>query len=258
MIELNNIYNMDCLDGLKQMESDSVDLVVTSPPYYNAREYSQWESYEEYLSDMKDIFTEIFRVVKENRRVMVNVSPVIEPRLSRSHKSKRRQIPFDYYIFMKDIGFYLVEDIIWSKPDSTVKNRNAGFFKFRKPMAYKPNLTHEYLLVFEKPSKHLIDKILRDNKEKVENSLVTGDYERTSVWNIKPKYDKQHSAVFPLKVPTEIIKYYSFVGETVLDPFIGSGTTAIACKNLDRNYIGFEISKEYFDLANSRIDKESE
>ena len=252
-MELNKVYNIDCLTGLKEMSDDSIDLIVTSPPYFNAREYSNWDSYEDYLKDMSKILKETFRIVKDNRMVVINISPVIEPRKSRKHSSVRRQIPFDLYSIMRDIGFYMLEDIIWSKPNYTVKNRNGGFFRHRKPLAYKPNLTHEYILVFQKPSKYLIDRTLKDNKEKVNKSLVLGDYEKTSVWNIKPKKDKDHSAVFPLEVPDKIIQYYSFVGDIVLDPFIGSGTTALACIKHNRNYIGFELSSEYTDLANKRI-----
>ena len=254
-MELNKIYNEDCLEGMKKLESDSIDLVVTSPPYFNAREYSQWETYEDYLLDMKNIFIEVFRITKENRMVAVNISPVIEPRKSRAHSSIRRQIPFDLYSIMKDIGFYMLEDIIWSKPNYTVQNRNGGFFRHRKPLAYKPNLTHEYILVFQKPSKHLIDKTLKDNKEKVEESLVLGDYEKTSVWDIKPKKDKNHSAVFPLEIPDKIIQYYSFVDDTILDPFMGSGTTAIAAINTNRNYIGFELDEGYYKASLERIEE---
>ena len=91
-MELNKIYNEDCLEGMKKLEDNSIDLVVTSPPYFNAREYSQWDSYDDYLKDMNDIFKEIFRITKENRMVVVNISPVIEPRKSRAHASIRRQI----------------------------------------------------------------------------------------------------------------------------------------------------------------------
>ena len=252
-MELNKIYNEDCLEGMKKIEDNSVDLVVTSPPYFNARDYSNWETYEDYLLDMKNIFIEVFRITKENRMVAVNISPVIEPRKSRAHSSIRRQIPFDLYSIMKDIGFYMLEDIIWSKPNYTVKNRNGGFFRHRKPLAYKPNLTHEYILVFQKPSKHLIDKTLKDNKEKVDKSLVLGDYEKTSVWDIKPKKDKNHSAVFPLVIPDKIIQYYSFVDDTILDPFMGSGTTAISAINNNRNYIGFELDEGYCKISLDRI-----
>src|SRR5699024_5123516 len=110
-------------------------------------------------------------------------------------------------------------------------------------------------LVFQKPSKHLIDKTLKDNKEKVDESLVLGDYEKTSVWDIKPKKDKRHSAVFPLEIPNKIIQYYSFVDDTILDPFMGSGTTAIACMNTERNFIGFELDKTYYEKSLERIKK---
>ena len=83
--------------------------------------------------------------------------------------------------------------------------------------------------------------------------MVLGDYEKTSVWDIKPKKDKNHSAVFPLAIPDKIIQYYSFVDDTILDPFMGSGTTAISAINNNRNYIGFELDEGYCKISLDRI-----
>lgn len=253
MLEINELYHMDCKKGIDELDDNSIDLVFTSPPYYNAREYSQWDSYGEYLSEMTLIFDKLYSKIKDGRMLVINISPVIEPRISRNHESKRYAIPFHIVNILENIGYKFLEDIIWEKPNASVKNRNGGFFRHRKPVAYKPNIVHEYVLVFQKPSKHLIDKVLKDNHEKVKESLVLGEYEKTSIWKISPKKDKIHSAVFPQKLSDNIVKYYSFKGDTVLDIFSGSGTTLISAKELGRNYIGFEINKEYYNYALNKL-----
>lgn len=258
MLEKNKLYQMDCKEGIELLEDNTIDLVLTSPPYYNAREYSQWGSYGEYLSEMTLIFDKLYPKLKEGRMLVINISPVIEPRLSRNHESKRYAIPFHLVNILENIGYKFLEDIIWEKPNPSVKNRNGGFFRNRKPVAYKPNIVHEYILVFQKPSKHLIDKVLKDNQDKVRDSLVLGDYEKTSIWKISPKKDKIHSAVFPRQLSDNVVKYYSFKGDLVLDIFSGSGTTLISSKELGREYIGFELNEEYYKYAMDNLNKGKE
>ena len=149
---------------------------------------------------------------------------------------------------MEDIGFEFLEDIIWKKPDGAVINRNGGFYRHRKPLAYKPNIVTEYILVFKKPSKKLLDYFIKNE------SLVGDGYERTNVWEIHPETNSKHTAPFPLGLAERVITYYSYENDLVFDPFIGSGTTAVAAKKLGRNYLGFEIHQEYVDMANERLD----
>ena len=170
-MELNNIYNTDCKEGLAKLESNTIDLCITSPPYYNAKEYSQWETYEDYLKEMKEIFIKVFNVLKEGRMCCVNISVIIEPRKKRSEESKRIPIPFHFVGLMEDIGFKFLEDIIWVKPEGSAKNRGGRFFQDRQPVQYKPNIINEYILIFQKPMKGLIDKILKSyDQEKKEKS----------------------------------------------------------------------------------------
>lgn len=253
MLKNNTIYNLDCLIGMEKLKENSIDLTVTSPPYFNAKDYSNWDTYEEYLDWLKVVFTDVFRVTKVGRMVVVNISPVIEPRTSRSAESKRYAIPFHLVNIMETIGYKFIDDIIWKKPAPSVKNRNGGFYRSRKPVAYKPNIVTEYILVFQKPAPYLIDKILKNiDAEILEKSLVLEDYERTNIWEIAPIRSKEHPAVFPKELASKLITYYSFVGETVLDVFMGSGTTAVAAITKDRNYIGFEQDSNYWDYANKR------
>lgn len=257
-MELNKIHNMDCLEGMKLIEDNSIDICITSPPYFNAKEYSYWNSYEKYLEDMKEIFLKVYSVLKEGRMCCVNISTIIQPRENRNSESRRIPIPFHFVSLMESIGFKFLEDIIWVKPEGSARNRGGRFYQDRQPLQYKPNVVNEYILVFQKPIRGLIDKILKrykKNENIYNSSLILNEYERTNIWKIQPVTKSLHSAPFPLEIPEKLIKYYSFTNDVVLDPFIGSGTTAIACKKLKRRYIGFEIDKNYYDLSIDRVNK---
>lgn len=248
------IINNDCLKGIKELNNDTIQLTWTSPPYYNAKSYSQWPTYDEYLSFLKEVFTEVYRVTESGRMCVVNLSPVIIQRQNRNSESKRLPIPFHFFPIMESIGWKYIDDIIWVKPEGAAINRNGGFFQHRKPVAYKPNLVSEIIFVFQKPSKFLIDKIVRSySGDALENSLVKGEYERSNVWTINPETKSKHLAPYPEKLSDNIIQYYSFVGDTILDPFLGSGTTLLSCKKYNRNGIGFEIHKEYVDMSEKRL-----
>ncbi|MCL2311219.1 MAG: site-specific DNA-methyltransferase [Firmicutes bacterium] len=244
-----DIYHGDSADILSDIDV-KVDLTFTSPPYFNAREYSQYASYAEYLNTLNRIFNEVHRVTKEGGFLVINVSPVIEPRISRSHQSKRYPIPFDLTYRLKRSGWDFIEDIIWEKPEPSVKNRNGGFSQHRKPLAYKPNIIHEYVLVFRKETEKLIDwNIKQYSKEIVDLSKVGDGYEKTSIWKIQPKSSKFHPAIFPEELVERVIKYYSMVNDIVLDPFNGIGTTCRVAKQLGRNYVGIEINKDYYEYS---------
>ena len=248
-METNKIICGDCLDVMLTIPDNSVDLILTSPPYFNAKDYSKYKSIDEYLEIMKRCFIEGERVLKPSRMCIVNISPILVARRKRSEQSYRIPIPFYFVPMMEKIGFEFLEDIIWKKPDGSAKNRNGGFYQHRKPVAYKPNIVTEYILVFKKKASFLIDKILKNN------SFVNGEYERTNVWEFNPETTANHPAPFPLELPMKCIQYYSYEYEIVLDPFTGSGTTGVACKKLNRNFIGIEISPEYCQIAMKRLNK---
>lgn len=251
---MNEILLGDCQEILKTVVSESVHLTCTSPPYYNAREYSIWPTYQEYLDFLKDVFLEVLRVTKPGRMCVVNLSPVIEARQSRAHESKRLAIPFHFFTLMEKMGWKYIDDIIWLKPEGASINRNGGFFQHRKPVAYKPNIVTETIFVFQKQAPFLIDKVVRSYASDIlEQSLVNEDYERSNVWKINPETHSNHLAPYPKELSDRIIKYYSYVGDLVLDPFIGSGTTAISCIDLKRNYLGIEIHREYVNMTMERI-----
>ncbi len=251
---MNHIILGDCSKVLKTLEDESIHLTCTSPPYYNAREYSTWPTYDDYLTFLKDVFREVLRVTQPGRMCAVNLSPVIEARESRAHESKRLAIPFHFFSLMEEMGWKYIDDIVWLKPEGAAINRNGGFYQHRKPVAYKPNIVTETIFIFQKPAPFLIDKVVRSYEgEILEQSLVKEDYERSNVWKINPETASKHLAPYPKELSDKIIKYYSYVDDVVLDPFMGSGTTAISCIDLKRQYLGVEIHQEYIDMAENRI-----
>ena len=244
----NQIFNESCLDTMSRMEDNYLDLVVTSPPYFNAREYSQYESVKTYMDTMKAIFTEVERTLKECRFCAVNISPVIAPRESRDKESRRIPLPFYFVPMMEEIGFKFMEDIIWVKPEGAVFNRAGHSFPLnRRPYTYKPNIITEYILVFKTHAEKNIEHYTK------EGSTISKYFDRTNVWEMNPETQSKHSAPFPEALPSKIVSYYSYEGDVVYDPFLGSGTTAKVAKEMNRKYIGSEINEDYFKIAQKRL-----
>ena len=257
---LKNIIVLgDVRQVLKFTPDESFHLTFTSPPYYNARDYSIYQSYSEYLDFLEEVFALTYKKTKEGRFLIVNTSPIILPRVSRQYSSKRYPIPFDIHNFLIKIGWEFIDDIIWEKPESSVKNRNAGFLQHRKPLAYKPNPVTEYVMVYRKNTDKLIDWNIRQYSQSVvDSSKVEDGYETSNIWKIEPKYNKVHTAVFPIKLCERIIKYYSFKGDLVFDPFAGSGTFGQAAKKLDRYFFLTEKEYKYFTYMKTVFPEEKE
>jgi len=254
----NTVVNGDVLDVLNKVKNESFHLTFTSPPYYNARDYSFYSSYKEYLDFLRKVFKEVHRLTKNGRFLIVNSSPVIVPRVSRSHSSKRYPIPFDIHHFLMEDGWEFIDDIIWQKPEYSVKNRVGGFMQHRKPLGYKPNTTTEYLMVYRKKSTDLIDwNIKQYDKDIIEKSKVSDDFEKTNVWSLPTSSDKTHSAVFPKSLCERVIKYYSYEGDLVFDPFGGSGTFGEVAIQNNRNFFLTEIDNVYFERIKERLSETS-
>lgn len=249
----NIVVHGDVKEVFKYIPNESIHLTFTSPPYYNARDYSIYKSYKEYLEFLEIVFKEVHRITKEGRFFILNTSPIIIPRISRQHSSKRYPITFDIHPFLINMGWEFIDDIIWVKPEASVKNRNAGFLQHRKPLGYKPNPVTEYVMVYRKKTEKLLDWNIRQyNYETIKQSKVLENYDTSNVWHIEPTYDKVHSAVFPLELCLKIIKYYSYENDLVFDPFAGRGTFGNAALRLKRNFILTEIEGNYI----NRIIKE--
>jgi len=254
----NVIVNGDVREILKNVPDESAHLTFTSPPYYNARDYSIYPSYKDYLLFLNEVFKEVHRITKEGRFFILNTSPIIIPRVSRAHSSKRYPIPFDIHPYLIEMGWEFIDDIIWLKPEASVKNRNAGFLQHRKPLGYKPNAITEYLMVYRKKTEKLLDWNIRQyDWTTVKESKVEDGYETTNVWKIDPTFDKIHSAVFPVELCKRVIKYYSFKGDLIFDPFAGSGTVGKTAKSLQRYFFLTEKDEKYFNYMKQKAHHKS-
>jgi len=252
----NTAINGDVLKVLKKVEDLSVHLTFTSPPYYNARDYSTYSSYDQYINFLKKVFLEVHRITKEGRFFALNTSPIIIPRAGRKYSSVRYPIPFDLHTEIVNMGWEYVDDIVWLKPEPSAKNRVAGFNMHRKPLAYKPNCVTEQIMIYRKRSTKLIDWIFDQYpNEVIEDSKVKDGYESSNVWKIDPTFNRQHSAVFPLELCDRIIKYYSFKGDLVFDPFAGSGSLGISAIKNDRFFFLTELDKTYYQVMLESLSK---
>ena len=248
--KINTITCGDCLEVMQAIPDNSIDMILTSPPYFNAKKYAKYGSYSEYLSFLNGVFSCAYSKVKQGGILVVNLSCVIVGRNKRSEESVRLPIPFDVCSMLsKDWTF--LDDILWVKPDGA-SNRAIKFSHHRRPVAYKTFNVTEYVLVFSKRGCLLDKAIRRHSPVVIKKSLVADGYERTNVWKINPERNK-HPAPFPVDLAKKCVLYYSFVNDTILDMFMGSGTTAIACINTGRNYIGIEKEEEYCRIAEERI-----
>ncbi len=246
----NTIALGEAADVAEELPPGSVDLVFTSPPYYNARvEYKDYTSYEEYLEAMRLVIRACHRVLAEGRFFVMNVSPVLVRRASRAEASRRIAVPFDMHALFSSEGFDFVDDIHWVKPEGAgwATGRGRRFAADRNPLQYKPVPITEYVLVYRKHTDRLIDWNIRLHPDatKVAASKVRDGYETTNLWKIKPRHSSKHPAVFPLELALRVVEYYSFVGDVVLDPFAGIGTTGHAAASLGRKFVMIEAQEQY-------------
>lgn len=246
----NTIAQGDSEKMLQELPAGSVNLIFTSPPYYNARpEYTDYVTYEEYLLKIRKIIQNAHRVLAEGCFFVMNVSPVLVRRASRSEASRRIAVPFDMHRLFVEEGYDFIDDIIWEKPEGAgwATGRGRRFAADRNPLQYKPVPVTEYILVYRKHTDKLIDWNIRAHpqKELVNESKVGDDYERTNIWRITPAHDPRHPAIFPLELAEKVITYYSFKGDVVLDPFAGIGTVGKAAAKLGRRFVLLEQNPEY-------------
>jgi len=239
------LYCGDCLDILPTLEAGSVDLIVTSPPYWNLREYSHWPEYEHYLASLRQWVFLIANVVKDGRHFICNVQPYIPDKINGSTRW-HHPLSADLITLAYEYGFMLERTLIWHKTNS-VAQRMFGSYPYPPTIMYTP--TTEDIHVFKKLGK-------ADLSNKTEASKITKQEwsEWTlPIWDLPIGYSKKHPATFPLELPYRSVRLHSFVGDTILDPFMGSGTTGVACVKTGRNFIGIEIDPGYFAIAEKRI-----
>ncbi|MBI5376004.1 MAG: site-specific DNA-methyltransferase [Candidatus Schekmanbacteria bacterium] len=254
----NAVILGDCEQALLDMPSQSVDLIFTSPPYYNARpEYEDYLSYESYLLKMRRIIHNCHRVLSEGRFFVMNISPVLIRRASRSEASRRIAVPFDMHRIFVEEGFDFIDDIHWVKPEGAgwATGRGRRFAADRQPLQYKAVPVTEYVLVYRKHTDKLIDWNIRNHPDQqaVKNSKISGEYETTNLWRVHPAFHAEHPAVFPVELAKRVIRYYSFINDVVLDPFAGIGTTGRASAILNRRFVLIENEPKYIEIIRKEI-----
>ena len=235
------------IETLNKIDKNSVQLIFTSPPYYNAKIYSNYHSYQDYLDDMYKSLKACHRVLEDGRFIIINVSPVISKRPGREFESIRYPIHFDFHNLLTKAGFYFIDEIQWIKPESSVKNRNGGYQQTRMPLSYKPNCINESIMVYRKSAPFLLDKSIAMYDKSFAND---SEFDSSNCWYIAPASNKNHPAVFPKELCRRILKYYSFRGDVVLDPFAGSGTFGEVAIEMNRIPILCEQNELYCDLIN--------
>jgi len=241
---LNKIILSSC-ENMKEIPDNSLHLMITSPPYNVSKEYDDDLSLKEYLDILRNAFSETYRVLVNGGRACINVANL----------GRKPYIPLSDYIsnMMIEIGFNMRGEIIWNKAASASPSTAWGSWQ----SAANPILrdVHEYILIFSKGSYR---RERTENEISEKNNTITKEQfmEWTkSIWTMNAESAKRigHPAPFPEELPNRLIQLYSFTNDIILDPFMGSGTTAIAAIKTKRNYVGYDISSEYIKLANKRI-----
>jgi len=254
----NTVALGDSEEVLQELPAESVNLIFTSPPYFNARpEYEDYVTYEEYLLKMRKVIKQCHRVLSEGRFFVMNIAPVLIRRTNRSESSKRIAVPFDMHRIFVEEGFDFIDDIIWVKPEGAgwATGRGRRFAADRNPLQYKAVPVTEYVLVYRKHTDKLIDWNIREhpNQTVVEESKINDTYEKTNIWRITPAHDRKHPAIFPEELVERVIRYYSFVDDVVLDPFAGIGTAGKVAHQLKRRFVMIEQNPKYLEEIQQRM-----
>ena len=236
------IHLGDCLDKLNVLESGCVNLVVTSPPYNVGLEYNSYKDdkpFADYIDFLRKVFDRVKNILAEDGRVAINIGD-----------GKNGKIPTHSVVqmMMCDLGFLPMATIIWNK--RTTSNR-AAWGSFMSPSCPSFPSSMEYVLLFSKTPKLTHQGIATIRKD----AFIDWT---NPLWEFKPETDLAkigHPAVFPVELPTRCIELLTYREDVVCDPFMGSGTTGVACVNTNRRFIGIEKDENYFNIAKTRIEK---
>ncbi|PQJ32404.1 site-specific DNA-methyltransferase [Nonlabens arenilitoris] len=260
-IEINDakIFFKNSTD-MSEIPSSSVNLIVTSPPYWTLKDYENEDqiglgssSYEYYLSELNKVWKECIRVLAPDGKICINIMPfLLTGKAARFKRRETRLVLGDIERFMDSSKeMYQFGLYIWDK-------RKIARFSSFGSYPYPPNLfstyPYEWITVFSKQGKR--PKVAKEIKEK--SKLTTKEWQDwaiNSIWEMQPASAKRekHPAPFPDEMPKRLIKLHSFYGDTVLDPFLGTGTTAKVALELGRKAIGYELNKEYEPLITKKL-----
>ncbi len=246
---------------MKNVPDKSVQLIITSPPYWQLKDYGTDNqigynnSYEEYINNLNLVWKESYRVLDNGCRLCVNIGD----QFARSvYYGRYKVIPIRTEIikFCESIGFDYMGAIIWQKKTTSNTTGGASLMgSFPTPRNGILSIDYEFILIFKK-----LGTPKRPSKEIKELSKMTKEEWKTYFaghWNFGGAKQNGHIAVFPEELPKRLIKMFAYVGDTVLDPFLGSGTTSLAAKNLGRNSIGYEINEEFLPYIKQKLNIDS-
>jgi len=311
-VKINQIHNIDALEGLKQLPDQSVQCVVTSPPYWGLRNYKVEgqlgleKTPDEYVQNLVNVFNEVWRVLKDDGTVWLNIGDTYSSYKDQSVRNqtvaghsrdepahglasnrngavlkqcglKHKElvgIPWRVAFALQKAGWYLRSDIIWAKAISFCDKYVGSCMP--ESVRDRPTRSHEYIFLLTKQPYYFYDKeaIKEDgvwpagtkaakgsgkregNRREEAYAVYNGKRNPRSVWAIQTKpYKEAHFATFPEKLIEPMIKAGTKSDDVILDPFMGSGTSAVVAKKLNRNFIGFELNKDYCKIAQNRLKK---
>ncbi len=242
---------------MTDVDTESVHLVITSPPYWQLKDYGNDnqigfnDSYEDYINNLNLVWSDCSRVLHKGCRLCVNIGD----QFARSvYYGRYKVIPIRTEIikFCETIGFDYMGAIIWQKVTTCNTTGGATIMgSFPNPRNGILKIDYEFILIFKKPGRAL--KVSKEIKE--QSKMTTEEWNQyfTGHWNFSGERQDKHLAMFPEELPRRLIKMFSFVGDTVLDPFLGSGTTCLAARNLGRNSIGYEINEEFLPVIRKKL-----
>ncbi len=239
---LDKVLLGDARDVLKKFPDNSIHLMVTSPPYNVGKEYDKDLTLSEYLDFLRDVLKQVYRVLVWGGRICFNVANI----------GRKPYIPLHKYVIdiFEELGFLMRGEVIWYKGDA-VAGSSTAWGTWRS--AVNPILrdVHEYILIFSKGT------FERRKPLSKEDTISRDEFIKftKSVWKFSPESatDVGHPAPFPIELPYRCIQLYTFKGDVVLDPFVGSGTTCLAAIMTGRHYVGIDIDERYVELARKRI-----
>ena len=243
--------------NLSKIADKSVQLIITSPPYWQLKDYGSDDqigfndSYEEYINNLNLVWKECYRVLSDGCRLCINIGD----QFARSvYYGRYKVIPIRTEIirFCETLGMDYMGAIIWQK--TTTMNTSGGgavMGSFPYPRNGILKLDYEFILIFKK-----LGNAPKPSKEQKQNSILTKEEWNqyfSSHWNFNGVKQLEHIAMFPEELPKRLIKMFSFVGETIFDPFAGSGTTSLAALHLGRNSIGYEINQDFIQVIRDKL-----
>jgi DNA modification methylase len=253
MLELNKIYNMDCVEGMRLLDSNSIDLTVTSPPYDNLRTYNG------FAWDFEATAKELYRITKDGGVVVWVVGDA-------TINGSETGTSFRQALYFQSIGFNIHDTMIWNKgcfsAVGALASRYAPVFEYM--FIFSKGKPKTFIPIKDKPNKWAGTKVHGTVREKDGSTKPVSNIgkihpefgQRYNIWDIPPQRQRgegKHPAPFPEQLANDHILSWSNPGDLVFDPFMGSGTTAkMAIKN-NRKFIGFELSEQYCAIANNRI-----